>query len=105
MSTPDRQPNERLRTRSFYVAGRYVGEDGARRMRGAMYVEHWAGAVTRPWPVVMVHGGGQTGTCFTTKPDGGEGWAQAFARAAPPQPEAGAAGGVPATLLDPIPEQ
>ena len=80
MSTTDGRLNA-LRARSFHVPGRYAGADGARRMRGAMYVELWEGTVTRPWPVVMVHGGGQTGTCFTIKPDGGEGWAQAFARA------------------------
>jgi pimeloyl-ACP methyl ester carboxylesterase len=49
-------------------------------MVGALHVEHWRGETTQPFPIVMVHGGGQTGTCFTAKPDGGEGWAQAFAR-------------------------
>jgi pimeloyl-ACP methyl ester carboxylesterase len=33
-----------------------------------------------PWPVVMVHGGSQTGTNFTGTPDGREGWAQYFVR-------------------------
>jgi len=33
-----------------------------------------------PYPVVMVHGGNQTGTNFTGTPDGREGWAQYFVR-------------------------
>ena len=35
---------------------------------------------TSPFPVVMVHGGSQTGTNFTGTPDGREGWAQYFLR-------------------------
>jgi pimeloyl-ACP methyl ester carboxylesterase len=67
--------------KSFHLPGGYVaGPDGS-RMRGGMYVEVWEGETRRPYPVVMLHGGGQTGLCFTAKPDGGEGWAQAFARA------------------------
>jgi pimeloyl-ACP methyl ester carboxylesterase len=65
--------------RAFYLPGAYDPADG--RMHGAVYVELWGGEAARPWPVVMIHGGGQTGTCFTIKPDGGEGWAQAFAHA------------------------
>jgi pimeloyl-ACP methyl ester carboxylesterase len=33
-----------------------------------------------PFPVVMIHGGSQTGTNFTGTPDGREGWAQYFLR-------------------------
>jgi pimeloyl-ACP methyl ester carboxylesterase len=33
-----------------------------------------------PFPIVMVHGGSQTGTNFTGTPDGREGWAQYFVR-------------------------
>src|SRR6185295_7413740 len=32
------------------------------------------------YPIVMVHGGSQTGTNFTGTPDGREGWAQYFLR-------------------------
>jgi pimeloyl-ACP methyl ester carboxylesterase len=67
-----------LSSRSFYLPGAYDAAGG--RMHGAMYVELWRGEAGRPWPVVMIHGGGQTGSCFTVKPDGGGGWAQAFAR-------------------------
>jgi pimeloyl-ACP methyl ester carboxylesterase len=34
----------------------------------------------QPYPIVMIHGGGQTGTNFTGTPDGREGWAQYFLR-------------------------
>jgi pimeloyl-ACP methyl ester carboxylesterase len=33
-----------------------------------------------PFPIVMIHGGSQTGTNFTGTPDGREGWAQYFLR-------------------------
>lgn len=46
-----------------------------------MYV-HYRIPVTRrhPWPVVMVHGSGQTGQMYETTPDGREGWATYFVR-------------------------
>ena len=36
--------------------------------------------LTHPYPIVMIHGGSQTGTNFTGTPDGREGWAQYFVR-------------------------
>ncbi len=48
---------------------------------GHMYVEFQIPhKVTHPYPVVMIHGGSQTGTNFTGTPDGREGWAQYFLR-------------------------
>ena len=48
---------------------------------GQMYVEFLLPTEQRhPFPVVMVHGGLQTGTNFTGTPDGREGWAQYFVR-------------------------
>src|SRR5262249_19309779 len=35
---------------------------------------------SHPYPIVMVHGGSQTGTNFTGTSDGREGWAQYFVR-------------------------
>lgn len=64
----------------FYHPGEYTESDGSGGMTGSLYVELWRADVVRPVPVIMVHGGGQTGTCFTTKPDGSQGWAQYFAR-------------------------
>jgi pimeloyl-ACP methyl ester carboxylesterase len=63
----------------FYVGGRYVGGSGAQVMQGAMYVE-----VLRPkhvahrYPLVLIHGAGQTGTNWLGTPDGRPGWAQYF---------------------------
>jgi pimeloyl-ACP methyl ester carboxylesterase len=48
---------------------------------GQMYAEFWVPQkLTQPYPVVMIHGGSQTGTNFTGTPDGREGWAQYFLR-------------------------
>lgn len=50
-------------------------------MVGHMYVEYYvAHPVIHPYPLVMIPGGGQTGTNFTGTPDGREGWAQFFIR-------------------------
>jgi hypothetical protein len=46
-----------------------------------MYVEFQVPQqLSHPYPVVMIHGGSQTGTNFTGTPDGREGWAQYFLR-------------------------
>ena len=48
---------------------------------GHMYVEYMIPQRLRsPYPIVMMHGGNQTGTNFTGTPDGREGWAQYFVR-------------------------
>ena len=51
-------------------------------MVGQMYVEYFIPqtADARRYPIVMIHGGRQTGTNFTGTPDGREGWAQYFLR-------------------------
>ena len=50
-------------------------------MTGQMYVEYFIPQKhTSPYPIVMIHGGSQTGTNFTGTPDGREGWAQYFLR-------------------------
>src|SRR5207237_929683 len=50
-----------------------------RLMGNQMYVEYFLPAeITQPYPVVMIHGAGQTGSNFTGTPDGREGWAQYF---------------------------
>ncbi len=66
----------------FYAGGEYVERDGGHMMRGAMYVERFIPAKqTQPYPVVMIHGAGQTGNNFTGTPDGRRGWAHDFLRA------------------------
>lgn len=55
-------------TRSyFYVGGRYVDDgkgEGQHILNGQIYVEQLlpVGGVNHPWPLVFLHGGGQTGT-------------------------------------------
>jgi len=50
-------------------------------MTGHMYVEYFIPkTLTHPHPIVMIHGGSQTGTNFTGTPDDREGWAQYFVR-------------------------
>jgi pimeloyl-ACP methyl ester carboxylesterase len=50
-------------------------------MVGQLYAEYQVPAKqTHPYPVVMIHGGQQSGTNFTGTPDGREGWAQYFLR-------------------------
>ena len=50
-------------------------------MVGQMYAEYFIPETLKsPYPIVMVHGGNQTGTNFTGTPDGREGWAQYFLR-------------------------
>jgi pimeloyl-ACP methyl ester carboxylesterase len=64
----------------FAGGGIDAGRPGAPTV-GHMYVEFQIpGKVAHPFPVVMIHGGSQTGTNFTGTPDGREGWAQFFLR-------------------------
>jgi pimeloyl-ACP methyl ester carboxylesterase len=65
----------------FFVGGRIDGAAEGSPMVGHMYVEYMIPSRrTYPFPIVMVHGGSQTGTNFTGTPDGREGWAQFFVR-------------------------
>src|SRR5207253_6889521 len=65
----------------FFVGGKIDTSLEGSPMVGHMYVEYMIPARrTHPYPIVMVHGGGQTGTNFTGTPDGREGWAQYFVR-------------------------
>ena len=66
----------------FFVGGKYVDRDDSSFMVDGMYVEKFVPADQRqPYPVVMFHGGGQTGTNFTGTPDGRRGWVHDFLRA------------------------
>src|SRR5215472_4122874 len=65
----------------FFVGGKIDTTVDGSPMVGQMYVEYQIPAkVEHPYPVVMIHGGSQTGTNFTGTPDGREGWAQYFLR-------------------------
>ena len=63
----------------FFVGGQYVESGGKRLMAGQMYVEYLTPQnVTHPYPIIMIHGTGQTGTNFMGTPDGRPGWAHNF---------------------------
>ena len=65
----------------FYVGGKIDTKAKGSPIVGHMYVEYMIPQQLRsPYPIVMVHGGNQTGTNFTGTPDGREGWAQYFVR-------------------------
>ncbi len=65
----------------FFVGGKIDTSLEGSPMVGHMYVEFMIPQRQRhPYPIVMVHGGSQTGTNFTGTPDGREGWAQYFVR-------------------------
>src|SRR5215469_323129 len=65
----------------LFAGGPYSAGKNAEVMSGQLYAEFQIPARrTHPWPIVMIHGGNQTGTNFTGTPDGREGWAQFFLR-------------------------
>jgi pimeloyl-ACP methyl ester carboxylesterase len=65
----------------FFAGGKYSNDNNRGTMSGQLYVEFQIPAKqTHAWPIVMIHGGSQTGTNFTGTPDGREGWAQFFLR-------------------------
>jgi pimeloyl-ACP methyl ester carboxylesterase len=64
---------------NFYVGGKYVESHGDRPMVGQAYVQfEIPQPQTRPYPIVMVHGGSQTGSGWISTPDGRDGWAIYF---------------------------
>ena len=67
----------------FYVGGHYVGssEPGKDVMDGQIYVEVLAPKdVRRPFPLVLIHGAGQTATNWMGTPDGRQGGPSSSAR-------------------------
>jgi pimeloyl-ACP methyl ester carboxylesterase len=65
----------------FFVGGTIDTSREGSPTVGHMYVEFQVPQkLAHPYPVVMIHGGSQTGTNFTGTPDGREGWAQYFLR-------------------------
>ena len=69
------------RTGIFYAGGKYVGTPGKETMGGDAYVEVWVPKQIRhPYPIVYIHGAGQTATDWLQTPDGRPGWAYYFAR-------------------------
>src|SRR6266705_1742770 len=65
----------------FFVGGKLDPAVEGTAPVGHIYVEYMIPQRLRHrTPIVMVHGGSQTGTNFTGTPDGREGWAQFFVR-------------------------
>ena len=69
------------RTGIFYAGGKYVGAPGKEVMGGSAYVEVWVPKqIKHPYPIVYIHGAGQTATDWQQTPDGRPGWAYYFAK-------------------------
>jgi pimeloyl-ACP methyl ester carboxylesterase len=65
----------------LFAGGKYVDGPDGKYMQGQAYVEYQIPAHrTHPYPIVMIEGGGQSGSNFTGTPDGREGWSQYFLR-------------------------
>jgi len=65
----------------IFAGGKYSTVQDVQVMSGQIFAEFQIPAhQNHPYPVVMIHGGNQTGTNFTGTPDGREGWAQFFLR-------------------------
>ena len=63
----------------FFVGGNYTKTKDGQVMAGQMFVQYQVPQNrAQPYPVVMWHGGGQTGTNFMGTPDGRPGWADYF---------------------------
>src|SRR5437016_3911315 len=59
----------------LFAGGKYSTVKDASVMSGQLYAEFQIPSKrSHPWPIVMVHGGSQSGTNFTGTPDGREGW-------------------------------
>jgi pimeloyl-ACP methyl ester carboxylesterase len=65
----------------LFAGGKYTTIKDAQVMSGQIYAEFQIPVHLRhSYPIVLIHGGAQTGTNFTGTPDGREGWAQYFLR-------------------------
>lgn len=78
---PKMPPLEIAREGYLFAGGKYSTVKDAKAMSGQIYAEFQIPVhQSHPYPIVFVHGGGQSGTNFTGTPDGREGWAQFFLR-------------------------
>ena len=65
----------------IFAGGKYIDGAGGKTMTGQAYVEYQIPKNrTHPVPIVMIEGGGQSGSNFTGTPDGREGWTQYMLR-------------------------
>jgi pimeloyl-ACP methyl ester carboxylesterase len=66
---------------NFYIGGRYVQTKDDTPMVGQAYVQFQIPhRQVHPYPIIMMHGGAQTGSGFISTPDGRDGWATYFLR-------------------------
>lgn len=75
------QPEYMVKERGcFYVGGDFVeDETGRHYIHNQMYVEVYVPVqTTQPYPLILFHGGGQSGTNWYGTPDGRPGWLHAF---------------------------
>jgi pimeloyl-ACP methyl ester carboxylesterase len=80
-ASADEPPMVLAKTGYLFAGGKIDSSVPGSPMTGQMYVEYFIPqTLTHPYPIVMIHGGSQTGTNFTGTPDGREGWAQYFVR-------------------------
>ena len=74
MTTAQTRPAEPLsiaRQGYLFAGGKYSTVNGRQVMSGQLYAEFQIPArQSHPWPIVMVHGGAQSGTNFSGTPDG-----------------------------------
>ncbi|HTY69999.1 MAG TPA: alpha/beta hydrolase [Alphaproteobacteria bacterium] len=81
LDSNDAGPPLSIARQGYLFAGGTIRDEPGRPMAGQLYAEFQIPHPLRhPFPIIMVHGGGQTGTNFTGTPDGREGWAQFFLR-------------------------
>lgn len=75
-------PARTVRRGHFWIAGERIQAGGLTYQRGPLFAEWEAPEqVTRPYPVILVHGGGYQGTEWLDTPDGRPGWAQRLVEA------------------------
>ncbi len=68
---------QRIARDGFWIAGELRGTPAGTASVGSMYVERLSADTTaRPYPVVLVHGGGGQATDYLGTPEGRPGWAQ-----------------------------
>ena len=75
-------PARTVRRGHFWIPGERVERAGKTFQRGPMFVAWEApDRVERPYPIILVHGGGLQGTEWRDTPDGRPGWAQRLVEA------------------------
>jgi pimeloyl-ACP methyl ester carboxylesterase len=75
------EPLVLAKTGYLFAGGKIDSSLPGSPMNGQLYAEFQIPQkLLHPYPIVMIHGGSQTGTNFTGTPDGREGWAQFFLR-------------------------